>query len=71
MKQVPTSIYHLNVQVPEKLDLFLNKYFPPVERSETSAMCVTLQQVYMRGKGGLVDINHNVVRLNVCALPFG
>ena len=47
MKQVPTSIYHLNVQVPEKLDLFLNKYFPPVERSETSAMCVTLQQVHL------------------------
>ena len=47
MKQVPTSIYHLNVQVPEKLDLFLNKYFPPVERSKTSAMCVTLQQVHL------------------------
>ena len=29
------------------MDLFLNKYFPPVERSETSAMCVTLQQVHL------------------------
>ena len=31
------------VDVPEKLDLFHDKYFPPVERSEKSEMCVTRQ----------------------------
>ena len=35
------------MDVPEKLDLFHDKYFPPVvERAEKTAMCVTLQQVH-------------------------